>query len=530
MSETGLQAFENRVLNKSLSSVSVSVEGDMPDSLAVTLSRALAGQTALKVLKLRVNGKLSCCCANLIERGIVKNNSLSKLELRLYGELPDNWQAIAENLNVRLTEKSTVTFAIYPNTLSQVTATKLTGFRPCVMKYGFFEQERVTLNVWGELTVDGAEALYNLFPCTWSCPLTLNIHGKLSDDFLHCTARHVDKQKPFCPLTISTWEQLTNEGKALFKELGLDKNPAVTLNVCEVHLPSDELSDNKVESIDDPESLVALLEGEENTGKETINVQGRDPSCVDSDDSTCDDSDFFLGRSWYDRLGLAVNCTLKSLTLTINNSTQRSTESSSTLISLLKRFILLKSVTLTLNEYNNCKDTCAFLLRKGLRRNTSQISLTLTINIYTRSTYLRDIDSDDISVDGFVPNISMDSFTLTINDFTRTNDWDRAYLTNCDWGLKLGVLWSNYKSLNTFNLTVNNWDQVTVSSLLEFFDAVMKVKSLRTLKLKINDSSFMFPYCLSELLMKSPSLELIELTICRGFAHDWLETLKWEKQ
>ena len=100
MSKTGLQALEKLLLNKSLSSVSVKVDGDMSYSLAVTLSRALAGQTALKVLELRVNGKLSFCCANLIERGIVNNNSLCNLVVSLHGELPDNWQAIAKNLKI----------------------------------------------------------------------------------------------------------------------------------------------------------------------------------------------------------------------------------------------------------------------------------------------------------------------------------------------------------------------------------------------------------------------------------------------
>ena len=118
MSETALQALENLLLNRCLSSVSVVVFGDMSYYLADTLSRAFKGQTAVKSLELRVYGNLSFCCANLIERGIVKNNSLSKLVLCLFGELPDNWQAIAENLNVRLTEKATVTFEIHPNTFS----------------------------------------------------------------------------------------------------------------------------------------------------------------------------------------------------------------------------------------------------------------------------------------------------------------------------------------------------------------------------------------------------------------------------
>ena len=69
-----------------------------------------------------------------------------------------------ENLNVRLAEKSTVSFAIYPNTVSQVTAIDMTDFLPCVINYGFFEQESVTLSVWGELTDDVAEALFNVLP------------------------------------------------------------------------------------------------------------------------------------------------------------------------------------------------------------------------------------------------------------------------------------------------------------------------------------------------------------------------------
>ena len=535
MSGTALQALENLLLNNSLSSVSVIVEGDMSHSLAVTLERCLTGQSAAKSLKFGVNGKLSFCCANLIERGIVKNNSFSNLECRLRGELPDNWQAIVENLNVRLTEKSTVTFEIHPNTFRQVPATQLTVVRPCVINYGFFKQESVTVNVWGELTVDGAEAIYNVSPCTWGCHLTLNIHGKLTDDFLHCTARHVDKQKPLCAITINTWEQLTNEGKALFKELELDKNPAVTLNACEVQLPSDESGDDKIVSIDNPAALNALLEEAENTGKEnlavTINFQ--------SDDSSCDDSDDSTSRSWNDilLLGLPRNCSLNSLTLTINNFSPLSTELSFTLISCLESCISLKSLTLTLNEYNYWNNTYASCLRKGLARNTSLISLTLTLNIYTRPPSDDYFDFDDISDDDVVPNISMDSFTLTINDFSSTIEgWDSVDIINYVWGFKSGDLWPNYKSLNTFNLTLNNRDVVYDSSLLEIFDAVMKVNSLRTLRLKFNHSPW--PGCdLSKLVVKSPSLELIELTICcygvTGWTwghFDWLETLNLEKQ
>ena len=544
VSETVLQALEKLLLSKSLSSVSVIVRGDMSHSLAVTLSRALALQTALKNLELVVKGKLSFCCANLIEQGIVKNNSLSELKVCLDGELPDNWQAIVENLNVRLTEKSTVTLEIYPNTFTQVTARYFRDVCVDYVKmYGFFEQKSVTLNVWGELTVDSAEAMYSVLPCTSLYHLTLNIHGKLTDDFLHCTARHVEKQKPLCPITINTWNQLTSEEEVLFKELELDKNPAVTLNVCDKHVPSDESGDNKIVSIDNPKSLIKLLEEAENTGKEnlavTINFQ--------SDDSTCDDSDDSTGRSWNDSLllGLPRNCSLNSLTLTMNNFSPRSTELSFILISCLENFISLKSLTLTLNEYNEWKKNYASLLRKGLGRNTSLISLTLTINIYngTPSCYDFDFDDisgddvDDISDDDVVPNISMDSFTLTINEFSGPDgSFDRVDVINYVWGLKSGDLWANYKSLNTFNLTLSNRELLQDSSLPEICEAIVKANSLRTLRLKLNHSPYT-EYDFSKLVEKSPSLELIELTLCNERWYDWLErrvfwleTLKWEKQ
>ena len=537
MSETALQALENLLLNKSLSSVSVIVEADMSHSLAVTLERCLTGQIAAKSLVFVVNGKLSLCCANLIERGIVKNNSLSNFVVSLYGELPDNWQAIVENLNVRLAEKTTVTFEIYPDTFRQVTATQLTDFRPGVIKYGLFEQESVTINVWGELTVDGGEAIYNVLTFTSVCNVTLNIHGKLTDDLLYCTARHVDKQKPLRPITINTWNQLTSEEEVLFKELELDKNPAVTLNVCDKNVPSDESGDNKIESIDNQASLIALLEEAENTGKEnlavTINFQSYDSTCYDSYEST--------GCSWNDSLllGLSRNCSLNSLTLTINNFSPRSTKLSLSLIGCLEYCTSLKSLTLTLNQYNEWNKKYASLLRKVLGRNTSLISLTLTLNLYTNPLGdndfgcddISDDDVDDISDDDFVPNISMDSFTLTINKFRGLRGyWYMVNIMNYVRGLKSGFLWPNYKSLNTFDLTLDNRCDKIVSSLPELLDAVMKVNSLRILRFKFYHcpgNNFDF----SKLEVKSPSLELIELTICRcGVLCSWLETFKWEKR
>ena len=67
-----------------------------------------------------------------------------------------------------------------------------------------------------------------------------------------------------------------------------------------------------------------------------------------------------------------------------------------------------------------------------------------------------------------------------------------------------------------------------------FLDKVMKMNSLKTLRLKINDSQFTSGcrgYNFSKLVVKSRSLELIELTISYyGVEGSSPETLKWEKQ
>ena len=198
-----------------------------------------------------------------------------------------------------------------------------------------------------------------------------------------------------------------------------------------------------------------------------------------------------------------------------------------TLISFLESCISLKSLNLTLNEYNTeWANTCASRLREGLGRNTSLISLTLTLNIFARQ-YRRPFEScfgfHRISDDDVVPNISINSFTLTINDFS----------SGVNWRLSSGVLWSNYKSLHTLNVTLNQSDEKSVYRLRAFFDAAMKVNSLRTLRLKMNDLTFrnaVYPkYMLSRCVVKSRSLEFIELTICHyGDVGSWLETVEWK--
>ena len=230
--------------------------------------------------------------------------------------------------------------------------------------------------------------------------------------------------------------------------------------MCDVQVLSDESGDNKIVSIDNPAAFITLLEEAENTGKEnltvTINAESDDLNCRNSDGDIvmidCNRSRWNVSQS----LGYARNCSLKSLTLTINDFGFESTGMPDFLIGCLKGCISLNSLILTLNDHSYYDQASASLLRKGLGCNTSLISVTLTVNIYAR--VFVDIRYRE-EIDSFVPNTSMKYFTLTINDFCRSRSW------------KLGsdVLWSNFKSITTFNLTFNNSDELIGHELAIFW-------------------------------------------------------------
>ena len=195
--------------------------------------------------------------------------------------------------------------------------------------------------------------------------------------------------------------------------------------MCDKHIPSDESSD-KIFFIDNPAAFITLLEEAENSTKEnltvTINAESDDLTRHDSDSGiliiNCSRSRWIVGQS----LGFGRNCSLKSLTLTINSLGFESTGMPDFLIGCLKGCISLKSLTLTLNECSVMDLASTSLLRKGLRRNTSLISVTLTVNMYARVN-VRQLDD----IHDFVANTSINSFTLSINNFCRSGIWTVSY-------------------------------------------------------------------------------------------------------
>ena len=579
LSPAASQALENLLFNKFLSSLSLYIYGDMKDSLAVVLARGLAGEIAVKEVDLCVSGKLSLHGAKLIERGIVGNNSRTKLIVSLCGEVPDNWQAVGNNLHSRFGQKTPALITIHPNTFSKVTASQVAHFRPFGIMGGSRVRQNVTLNVWGELGDDGAEALHENLLCSPLSHLTLDIHGKLTNDIVNFTARWADERNTLSSLTINTWEELTKEGRTLFKELKLDKNPTVTLNVCDVPAPPEESRDNEFASIDNLDSLIALFKEAKNTRKHNLSAR----ISIESDDEAeeCNvlpgkeilkNSDLGNGvhagvasnsnfsREPEDGLDhvLASNTTLNDLRLTFDDDDDDTSYSwALPLGDGLARNTSLKNLTLAIHYYKKKSGKWRESLGSGLERNTSLKNLTVVIenNAYevvnelgidwARSTSVENlfltVNSDSIVWDswtggtgeGLARKKSLKSLTLTINNFGKLTlywgvdkSWENNSLNNFsltinNYGNIRPLSWFEgfffqFKSLTTFNLTLNLCGKPGEDILYGLLEEAVKSQSLKTLRLKVNDSQITNGrrrYDFSRYVVTSPSLSLLEVTV-----------------
>ena len=320
---SSLQAVE-MLFHQRLSSLSITICGDVQESLIEAVARGLKVQKAVKVLDLCVNGKLSFHGAYLLQKGILRNESLTNVKVTVNGELPENWQAVAKNLRTRFVEKVIVS-TIYPNTFSKVKDSQVTHLNLFLSKTDL-KQQTVTLNVWGELSGGSSRAVCKVLLHAPVSHLTVNIHGRLTDDILRGAARCVKEQEKPSSITINAWVQMTNKENKLIKELGLDKSTLFSLNVRGTSAPLKESGDSKVISSEEPRVLISFLD--------TRDV------CNTNDD-------------WRNRLveSLGRNTSLKSLTLEIDTDFHTSREWKLGLVHALARNTSLESLTLKILQF-----------------------------------------------------------------------------------------------------------------------------------------------------------------------------------
>ena len=514
--ETALYLLEKLLSHRTVLTFTLVTCGDMQDSLAEALARVLTGSVAVRRLNLSVLGRLSIDAASLIERAIMRNRSLNNLKVSLRGELPNCWQAIAENIQTELAKRPQVSFAIYPNPLSEVTANQIRHF-PRVA-FGFRALQQLTLNVWGELSGDGAKTLYEILPCTSQTQVTLNIHGKVTNDFLRCTARFVDRDVMLPPITINTWERLTTEGKTLLEELKLDEGSGVTVKWCDFHKPQDKSTDNENVSIDSDASLTELFTIAQNTNQEKLNVT------INLEEDETED----FGKILRDCL---VNITsLTTLALTVNNYSNDYQDCFVGLGEGLKGNTSLNTFTLTFANYAFLEGPWLCTLYNGLASNNSLNAFTLEVVNYrylewesglrkllvgksslntltlTVANYGRLHDREDVLSDDLASYTSVNAFTLSIIGYN---------VQFCKWGSLLSKLLASNTSLNTFTLTIANYDQIG-NWMVDLGNGLSGNTSLNSFTLTVTDYGNMSDDWIANLvngLAKNNKLNAFNLTI-----------------
>ena len=509
MSKTAIQALEKLLSNKSLASLSLIICGDMQDLLATALSRGLIGQTVLKSLDLCVEGRLRVCGANLIQRGLMENCSLNGLKVSVFGELPDNWQALVENLQTA--KKSQVSLAFHPEIVSQVTANQVVHFLPVMVDKGLLPEHRLTVNLWGELSCEGAEAFCEtLIGAPLSC-LTLNVHGKLSDGIASCTARYVNHNKTLSSVSVNIWGNVPKEEKNIFQVI-LDKSPAVTLNVHDVHVHSDESSDDPDVFVEGLTSLSMLITQLRNTRKEKLSVA-----------IFC--RSIFTEYRHFSHASIE-NTSFNALTLIVDGI------NTANFIVNLGLLFRMNAFPLKINDYNNCGTILVYSVVESLRKNRSLKALTVIINKYSKGQDA--IEAGPILLARDWLNTSLNTFTLTVNSYCTfssggvlafffSTPFSTLTLTisiyrdiSDGWERDLGDILAMNKSLSTLNLTLNIYGEGSDDILPKFWDILMRCESLTTLRLRLNDQRVTQGsrgYDLSKLVVKSKSLSLIDLTV-----------------
>ena len=492
LESSSLQEVENLLLHKCLRSLSITVCGDAQESLVEALARGLEGESAVKFLYLYINGNFSFRGAYLLEKGISRNRSLRNIKVSVNGEPPENWQAVAKNLRAQFAERGTVA-EIYPNTFSKVKDSQVTHLNRFLSDLKTdLKQQTVTLNVWGELSGDGCEAVCDVLLNTPVSHLTLNIHGQITDEMLRYIARCFEEQEKLSPITINAWVEMTEKENKLIKELGLDKNPSVSLNVSGTRAPLKESSDSNVVSFDKPQSswksltikmnddesnewehgLSEGLAGNTSLKSLTLEIGDYDYQYIDADDEwrhaldeelagntplkspaleIGDSDDEYSGDD--DELGrglgeeLAGNTSLKSPALEIGDSDDEYSGDDDELGRGLGEELAgntsLKSPALAIDEYSDDDNEWARRLGEGLARNTSLESL--TVKIFEVS-FMNGKWKHGLG-EGLAGNTSLKSLTLEIDDFD-----DHYYEDDDEWGRGLGEGLAGNTSLESLTI------------------------------------------------------------------------------
>ena len=443
-SDTAVHGLEKLLSNKSLTSFSLNIYGDMQDSVAAVISDGIAQQTALKSFSLNIDGNLSGFVANNLKRGLLENRSLNNLEMTVLGKVPSNWQSFAEN--IRSAKKMSVTIDFYPDSCRRITLNQLAYIcpGPDVVEIGSQTKQRLTVVLWGELSADGAEVLCDVLVRAPLTSVTLKVHGKLNDKVADCVARYVRRHKTLSSVTIDIWGEVAPEAATVLQGLS-GSHVTVKVNVHDVCVVPYESCNGLDVCIHSIESLLPVFNTIKDTREEKVNLK------IINNDGTSNEWTHFLGCA------LAEQTTITALDLTINNyETVLTSNLGKDLGESLLRSSSLTVLNLAINNYSYMAEDWECSLVNSLSRLASLTTLSLAIDDNGEG---RTAGKKGLG-DGLMAMKSLSTLSVVINDINY-NFWS-SFLRNC-----LG----KNTSLSLLCVTVNNFDDNIEDSDYSFDDS-----------------------------------------------------------
>ncbi|CAH3189371.1 unnamed protein product, partial [Porites lobata] len=413
-----------------LTSVVFELRGSMKYTATRALQNffeALARQTALKSLDLHLSGPLSSSSASLLEKGLTKNSSLNYVRLCVHGKLPGNWHSVVENL--RLAKKSPVCCSIYPNIFNNVANN---DFRPVLVRKGLKVKQHLTVNIWGEMKCEAAEALCEVLAPSSITVLTLNVRGNLASEVSNSIVRCLEENKTLSSLSINLWGELTTEGGIV--PSSLSKNSRVQLNVHDVRIGPAESNNILVITTDNSAALGVFFTNVKDRRKEKVSLTINNDSNVT--------------KQWTRCLGdvLAENTSLTTLDLTVNSCFVDADLGENLGESLLQS-TSLTSLSLAFN-CSNIREGWECKLGERLIKMASLTTLSLEIN------------GDGEWKDSLSP-------TLSSLDYVEENQ------ENCLSPTKLSNVLAAIKSLSSLSVAIHSesmgsfWDKVVGDCLIK---------------------------------------------------------------
>ena len=492
LSDTAILALKRVLLNTSLTSVFITIFGDMQDSLAAALCEGLSEQAVLKSFTLIVFGRLSESGIVFLKRGFLQNFSVDALEVKIFGEVPDNWATVIKGIISANKANKSCTF--HPNTSGNIGAAKVACLTPVLAKSSFNLEQ--TLNVWGELSCEVIEAVGRLLVKSTPYRLTLNIHGNVTDDVASSLVSYLKIEKYVHLVTFNIWGELTTNGKAAIERFS-GANHNANLKVIVHDFISDCSPCGLHFCIDEPSLLPSVFTKVKDTGTSelSLTISGM------SDDWAQGLSD-----------GLTNSTSLTTLALTIENCPGENVGWMQRLLDIVLENPSLPTLALTLTLYSLTDK--GIDLSNSLAKNASLTALSLTINNHISDSCFLWLGLRN----GLASNESLRTLSLTVNNYSGTGG---------DWVLGLGAGLASNESLRTLTLTINEYPGTAGASILGLVDGLASNESLHTLTLTINNYSGTARNWILGLgrgLASNKSLHTLTLTInnCSGTCGHWI--------